>query len=139
MITSIIGVLSLFIICLGCTLIFAQYKYNKYNRFVSEQKEVINNMIELLNARNKITNKFLVDYVYWLNNDFSKQSIELVVNDAFLTSMRDKYKIPTQEYVLAFQNILTELQNSNCVRVQELITNISNNMISVIRSQIQEK
>lgn len=138
--TETLVILTFVIFCaIGLIIAISAYARYHYSKYVQSEKEIINNIVSLVNSRNTAINTYLADYVGWLNDDFNKQCIELFMADTFLLTLKEKYNIPDSEYVLSFQNIIGDVQNLNRKKTQELMNNVSNSMIEVVKKQIGEK
>lgn len=125
--------------CLIAIVVAGQLTYNKNEKYFSEQKLIINSMVELVNTRTKAINTALSNYINWLGTDYNTLSLELFLTDTFLIKLKDKYGITDTEYALAFQNIISEVQNLNRRKTQSLLTEVSNEMIEAVKNQIKEK
>ena len=119
--------------------VFAFVARASHVKFVNSQKEVINNIISLVNSRNTSINSALQEHITWLVDDFNGKCIELFMSDTYLIAMKEKYNIPDSEFVLAFQNVIGDVQNINRMKTQELLTKVSNSMIAAVKEQIGEK
>lgn len=132
LIIAVLGTLFCLLGILGVT--FAA-RHN-YLKFVSEQKEVLNNVVSLVNERNAAVNNALSEYVSWLNNEFSQQCIEIFMSDSFLMALKEKYNIPDSEFVLAFQSVIADVQNANRVKTTEALTKVSASMLEAVKKQM---
>lgn len=138
--TESLVILTVVIFCaLGFITAAAGYARYNYSKFVTSEKELINNIVSLVNTRNTAINTYLATYIEWLNNEFNKKCIELFMADTFLLTLKEKYSIPDSEYVLSFQNIIGDVQNLNRIKTQELMNNVSNSMVEAVKKQIGEK
>jgi hypothetical protein len=110
-----------------------------YLKFVNSEKEIINNIISLVNNRNKAVTTYMTGYVEWLNNDFNPKCIEIFMADTFLLTLKEKYNINDAEYIMSFQNVIGEVQNLNRIKAKELLDSVSSSMIEAVKKQIGEK
>jgi hypothetical protein len=112
---------------------------NNYTKFVASEKEIINNIITLINTRNTTITESLTNYVMWLNEDFNHKCTEIFMADPLLLALKEKYNMADSEYILSFSNVIADVQNLNRVKAQELLNNVSNSMIEAVKKQIGEK
>ena len=126
-------------ICLVAIAGSCLYAVKHYDKHVEEEKEVLKNIVTLVNDRNAAVNRYLSEYIRWINDDFNDQCVELFMADTHLINMKEKYNIKDTEYVMAFQNVIADVQNINRVKTQELLTKVSNTMIEAVKNQLGEK
>jgi hypothetical protein len=128
----------IFIIFLAIIAIYVLYfiKEKEYNKKVKDQTELLNDMVSLIQKRNGSFNKEISTYVNWLNNEFTNLSIELFLSNRAMEQLKSKHKIKDTDFIMSFQSIISDIQNIQKKRVQQILDNVSLDVIEEMKKQL---
>lgn len=135
-----LGVIILLTICSASAVyVLYFYKEKEYQRSIKAQKEMIQDMVSLLQVRTNSINNEFAHYIQWLNKDFTQLAIELFLNDPAMEDLKKKYKIKDTEFIMSFQGIIASVQNLQKIKIQEVIEDVSSTVIEEVKRQLGEK
>lgn len=115
------------------------YKEKEYKNNIEAQKHLIQDMVNLLQVRTNSINNELNKYIQWLNKDFTQETIELFLTDSAMEDLKKKHKIKDTDFIMSFKGIIASVQNLQKIKVQELLEDVSSNVINEVKRQLGEK
>lgn len=116
--------------------VFFFHKEKEFRESIKEQKAILNDMVSLIQKRNGSFNKEMTNYVNWLNTEFSSLSVQIFLSNSAMEQLKDKYNIKDTEFISSFQSIITDIQNLQTKKVNEILETVSETVIEEIKKQL---